>query len=275
MKCRFCDGQVFVGHQVCHLDILVDDSGAFLDNMPGGAEASIYESDPPFGPFQCCGCGAVYDELKEGQEESSGPIEGWKWLGDGPEDADINGLIALTLIRERPCENEIWANELFVLIEKEAFQESSSKFVPAEKFVMQTLRSRIQAWLATPDGWRNNCCASRDYNWGDLINDLPSAPIRVFFTFEEVKGYDLLDSVSVRVDQDELLAPDDVPASLVLIYKDGHTDTFDAVVDFQDGNIFCNNSFKEAEVAEGYIQTANDSRLNCDPENAFLSIAEV
>lgn len=40
MKCRFCDGQVFVGHQVCHLDILVDDSGAFLDNMPGGAEAS-------------------------------------------------------------------------------------------------------------------------------------------------------------------------------------------------------------------------------------------
>ena len=63
MKCRFCDGQVFVGHQVCHLDILVDDSGAFLDNMPGGAEASIYESNTPFGPFQCCGCGAVYDAV--------------------------------------------------------------------------------------------------------------------------------------------------------------------------------------------------------------------
>ena len=30
MKCRFCDGQVFVGHQVCHLDILVDDSVYFL-----------------------------------------------------------------------------------------------------------------------------------------------------------------------------------------------------------------------------------------------------
>ena len=274
MKCRFCDGQVFVGHQVCHLDILVDDSGAFLDNMPGGTEASIYESDTPFGPFQCCSCGAVYDELKEGQEESSGPIEGWKWPGDSPEYADIKGLIALTLIRERPCENEIWANELFVLVEKAAFQESGTKFVSTEQFVMQTLRSRIQAWLATPDGWRNNCCASRDYNWGDLINGLPSEHIRVFFTIEEVKGYDLLDSVIVRVNQDELLAPDDVPASLVLVYKDGHTDTFDAVVDFQDGNIFCNNSFKETEVAEGYIQIANGSRLNCDPENAFLSIAE-
>lgn len=166
MKCRFCDGQVFVGHQVCHLDILVDDSGAFLDNMPGGAEASIYESNTPFGPFQCCGCGAVYDELKDGQKETSGPIEGWKWPGDSPEDADIKGFIVLTMIRERPCENEIWADNLFVLVEKEAFQESNSQFVSTETFVMQTLRSRVQTWLATPDGWRSNCCASRDYNWG-------------------------------------------------------------------------------------------------------------
>lgn len=275
MKCKFCDGQVFVGHQVCHMDILVDDSGAFLDNMPSGAEASIYESDTPFGPFQCCGCGAVYDELKGGQEEVSGPIEGWKWPGAGPEDADINGIIALTLIRERPCENEIWANELFVLVEKAAFQESSSKFVSTEKFVMQTLRSRVQVWLATPDGWRDNCCASRDYNWGDLINDLPSEHICTFFTVKEVNSYDLLDGVSVRVNQDELLAPDAVPASLVLVYKDGHTDTFDAIVDFQNGDISCDDSFKEADVAEGYIQMPDGNRLYCDPENAFLSIAEV
>ncbi len=59
MKCRFCNGERFVGHQVCHMDVLVDGSGAFLDNMPSGAAASIYESNTPFGPFQCCGCGAV------------------------------------------------------------------------------------------------------------------------------------------------------------------------------------------------------------------------
>ena len=275
MKCRFCDGQVFVGHQVCHLDILVDDSGVFLDNMPGGAEASIYESNTPFGPFRCCGCGAVYDELKDGQKETSGPIEGWKWPGDSPEDADIKGLIALTLIRERPCENEIWADNLFVLIEKEAFQESNSQFVSTETFVMQTLRSRVQTWLATPDGWRSNCCASRDYNWGDLINDLPSEHIQVFFTRDEAKDYDILDSVSVRVAQDELLAPDDVPASLVLVYRDGHTDILGVVVDFQDGSISSNNFFKETEVVEGYIQMADGSRLNCDPESDFQSIAEV
>lgn len=69
--------------------------------------------------FGAAAAGAVYDELKDGQKETSGPIEGWKWPGDSPEDADIKGLIALTLIRERPCENEIWADNLFVLIEKE------------------------------------------------------------------------------------------------------------------------------------------------------------
>lgn len=51
MKCRFCDGQVFVGHQVCHLDILVDDSGAFLDNMPGGAEHPSMKATHPLDHF--------------------------------------------------------------------------------------------------------------------------------------------------------------------------------------------------------------------------------
>lgn len=100
---------------------------------------------------------------------------------------------------------------------------------------MQTLRSRVQTWLATPDGWRSNCCASRDYNWGDLINDLPSEHIQVFFTRDEAKDYDILDSVSVRVAQDELLAPDNVPASLVLVYRDGHTDILGVVVVFRTG----------------------------------------
>ena len=79
----------------------------------------------------------------------------------------------------------------------------------------------------------------------------------------------------MRVAQDELLAPDDVPASLVLVYRDGHTDILGVVVDFQDGSISSNNFFKETEVVEGYIQMADGSRLNCDPENDFRSIAEV
>ena len=274
MKCRFCNGERFVGHQVCHMDILVDGSGAFLDNMPSGAAASIYESNTPFGPFQCCGCGAVYGELEDGQIEESGPIEGWKWPEAGPDGMDATGLIALTLIRERPCEDEIWANDLFVLVEKKAFQQSTSHFEATEKFVMQTLRSRIQAWLSTPDGWKSSCCASRDFNWGDLINNLPSARIQVFFTREDAGGYVILDSACVRVSQDELLAPRDVPASLVLEYRDGGSRIYDAVVDFQDGAVYCSRQFNAAEVSAGYIQMADGSRLECDPENAFLCLSE-
>ena len=61
----------------------------------------------------------------------------------------------------------------------------------------------------------------------------------------------------------------------MLVYRDGHTDILGVVVDFQDGSISSNNFFKETEVVEGYIQMADGSRLNCDPENDIRSIAEV
>lgn len=124
----------------------------FLIICPAVPRHPIYESNTPFGPFQCCGCGAVYDELKDGQKETSGPIEGWKWPGDSPEDADIKGLIVLTMIRERPCENEIWADNLFVLVEKEAFQESNSQFVSTETFVMQIPAQSGPNLAGDPDG---------------------------------------------------------------------------------------------------------------------------
>ena len=79
MNCKYCGSERFVGHQIVRMDVLVcGASGNFLDNMPGGAEASIYDSETPYGPFQCCGCGAEYDELQEGTEPSSGPVKGWE-----------------------------------------------------------------------------------------------------------------------------------------------------------------------------------------------------
>lgn len=78
MKCKFCGCEVFTGHQVCHMDVLVDgNTGCFLSNMRGGADAAIYEAGDPFGPFQCCGCGAEYDELAEDMPETGQPLAGW------------------------------------------------------------------------------------------------------------------------------------------------------------------------------------------------------
>lgn len=45
--------------------------------MPGGI--AIYDTGNPYGPFQCTGCGAVYDELTDTATPTSGPISGWKF----------------------------------------------------------------------------------------------------------------------------------------------------------------------------------------------------
>lgn len=77
MKCKFCGSDLFYGHQVCHMDILVDEDENYYDGVHEDLCYDIYDSNAPFGPFQCCGCGAEYDELTDG-EPFSEPIKGWK-----------------------------------------------------------------------------------------------------------------------------------------------------------------------------------------------------
>lgn len=40
--------------------------------------SDIYDSEKPYGPYQCETCGAEYEELKDGQEPISGPVEDWQ-----------------------------------------------------------------------------------------------------------------------------------------------------------------------------------------------------
>lgn len=78
MVCKSCGCSTFLGHQICRADILVSGlTGEFCGNMPGGI--AIYDTGNPYGPFQCIGCGAVYDELTDTATPTSGPISGWKF----------------------------------------------------------------------------------------------------------------------------------------------------------------------------------------------------
>ena len=82
MKCKHCEGEQFVAHQVCRMEILVDGKGDYIDGVHKDVALDIYDSEPAYSPFQCTGCGAEYDELTEGEEPISGPIEGWIWEED-------------------------------------------------------------------------------------------------------------------------------------------------------------------------------------------------
>lgn len=78
MKCKHCGGEEFFAHQVCRMDIVVDGSGNFLKNFHKDATQDIYDSEKPYGPFQCCRCGAEYDgDSLEGAVETSGPVQNW------------------------------------------------------------------------------------------------------------------------------------------------------------------------------------------------------
>lgn len=78
MKCKHCNGDTFFAHQVCRLDIIVDSEGEFLDNAHGDANQAISDAGDPYGPFQCCTCGAEYDgDNLEDAKEISGPSQNW------------------------------------------------------------------------------------------------------------------------------------------------------------------------------------------------------
>lgn len=82
MKCKHCGGEEFVGHQIVRMDVLVDGKGDYIDGVHKDISYDIYDSESSYGPFQCCGCGAEYDELADSEDSIDGPIEGWTWEED-------------------------------------------------------------------------------------------------------------------------------------------------------------------------------------------------
>lgn len=63
MTCK-CGCNRFYAHQVVRIDIICNEYGEFDDNIyKDDIEASIYDAERPYGPFQCVECGAEYDEL--------------------------------------------------------------------------------------------------------------------------------------------------------------------------------------------------------------------
>lgn len=64
-RCPFCGSERFIGHQLMRANVYVGSDGYFEDNLPGGLEPSIYDSEKPYGPFTCDQCGQEFDELPE------------------------------------------------------------------------------------------------------------------------------------------------------------------------------------------------------------------
>lgn len=78
MKCKFCGGDRFYGHQIVRVNIIVDENQDYVDGVHGDMSLDVYDSEPAYGPFQCIKCGAEYDVLADGEKELSDPVIGWE-----------------------------------------------------------------------------------------------------------------------------------------------------------------------------------------------------
>lgn len=57
--CPKCGCKEFIGHQVCHMEVVVDGNGVWLRSVKRG----IYQADKPFAPFTCKRCGNEFSSL--------------------------------------------------------------------------------------------------------------------------------------------------------------------------------------------------------------------
>ena len=57
-KCR-CGCERFNAHQLARHDVVVDVNGIFQEDR------GIYDAEHPYGPFTCCQCNEVYEDLDE------------------------------------------------------------------------------------------------------------------------------------------------------------------------------------------------------------------
>jgi len=55
--CPYCGGKEFIGQQKISHSVIVDAEGNWVKDN------SVYDSEDPFGPFECSNCGELFDEL--------------------------------------------------------------------------------------------------------------------------------------------------------------------------------------------------------------------
>lgn len=60
MKCVNCECDRFFAHQLCRLDVIVDEHNNWVCN---DGKSPIYDSETPYGPFTCVKCKAEYDTI--------------------------------------------------------------------------------------------------------------------------------------------------------------------------------------------------------------------
>jgi len=169
--------------------------------------------------------------------------------------------VLVNLVRRRPSERSVWVDSLYLTVDKSSFEAVGNARWNDPDFVLKKIRKMIDAWMQTKEGWLANCVSCHDFNWGDLVENLPLCDADTVLSGTNNINLGINARVDIEVDQDELLAPRAVPVD---VYKknQGQEKLFGtAVVDFTDGTIYDLNSDRVLPQRGEFIrvQTQRDS----------------
>ena len=180
-------------------------------------------------------------------------------------------VVYYNIIRRRDCEHKIFTNTIVMVV---------PKGVPIED-PEELLRERIRQYLATKAGWKANCIASQDYNWGDFMMDMSRPEYGLYFSDEAKRmGAPLRFYHDMQVNQDELLAPTDVPAKVVLKDSSGSKPpcTLDGTINFQTGEVWWDFDSDDENVSAFDSAVAileNHEELELDKDDGFERLKSI
>ena len=184
-------------------------------------------------------------------------------------DLPFTHYILFNIMRVRACENEHWFTQIYLGLSSDP--ENGGVLTADDATAL--LKEHIHAFLASRKGWEEICSASKDFNWGDLAMLLPVENHGLLETPPE--GAVCSAIFDITVNQDELLAPDSVPATLTLENNDGAIILkTECNVDLQEGVILLNDdTWPEDEPAtSGYVTLKNGDIIPCDPANECMPL---
>lgn len=187
-----------------------------------------------------------------------------------------NAFILFHVIRERRSEQQVWVTHVALLVDEDVQKRMDITQNP-EKTAEELLRERIRAWLTTQKGWDENCRCCLDFNWGDAAMALPLREVGLYNSPDDLPGaYHVIGNYDMLVDQDELLAPDDVPCVLELTDQSGTMFTVSGSADFQTGSAIITNNeqYDIKNIITVTLVLKNGNRFACstDKDNEVFSL---
>lgn len=117
-----------------------------------------------------------------------------------------DGYVRITLVREWSdgSKGEVQVDNYYLPYTEVAYAEGNT----FEQKAVKALKTRIDILLRTADGWKSIVESSYDFNWGDY------AMLDVNFSEMPRRGFTVRE-VTVKVNQDEILIPDDILVTVI------------------------------------------------------------